>query len=119
MGVQQFNEQAVEFLLANYDFAWLIGDKPFGIIFGQSVGPMVMLGDATWFPWASKRNIMEGVVQIINDLRKTLKLLLYCDMKDKTFYEYVAKHGILRRVGHIHDVKNEPMVLWESKSWEA
>lgn len=113
----EFNEQAAEFLLANYDSAWLLGEKPFGIVYGQAVGPMMMLGDATWFPWASSRNIIEGVTQLVNELRKTAKILLYCSIEDKRFYEHIAKHGILRRVGHIHDIDDGPSVLWESKPW--
>lgn len=114
LSAKEFQEEAEAFLLSNYDYGWLIGE--YGLIFGKNAGPMILLGDVIWFPWASNRNILEGIVQLINTLRYEAKVTFFSSMDDKRFYEHVAKHGILRRVGRIHDVGKQPLAFWESKS---
>lgn len=94
------------------------GFMPFGIIFGVYPGPFLLINpdDILWFPWASKRNIIEGAVKFINKLRDEINIVFYVSMKDKKFAEHINRHGITRKVGHLHDIyEGEPAVQFQSK----
>jgi len=80
------------------------GRIPVGIIGGKFMGPILYLGDMTWFPWASDRNKMECMTNILNELRKQYIVMFFCSMADKEFYINIAKHGVIRRVGTIYDL---------------
>ena len=89
---------------------------PVGAFFGINAGPFLLIGNAMWFSWASHRNRIEAAVNAINELRKKRLLIFYSNYNDKKFYEYICKHGILRRVGTIEGLyKGEPAAMFQSK----
>ena len=119
---EEFKEAIYERFNESYDFAWTIeantknGYRPIGVIFGLHSGPFILLGDMTWFPWSSKRNIIEGTTNFINAMKKDFLLLGYTNLKDKKFFEHIARHGILKRVGTIDGLyKDEPAALFQSR----
>jgi len=92
------------------------GRIPVGVVGGRFTGPLLFLGSMIWFPWASKRNIYESVVNTLNELRKEYLILFHSSMEDKEFYVNVARHGIIRRVGTVHDVYEDgPAALFETR----
>ena len=96
-----------------------LGFRPVGILTGIYAGPMVLLGDASWFPWASDRNKLESMVNIFNELRKQFLGIFYCALSDKKFYEHIARHGIIKRIGHIDGIyKDEPAVEFQLRLWQ-
>lgn len=108
--------------LGHFDIAFsLVADTkkgriPVGVVGGRFNGPLLFLGSMTWFPWTSKRNIYESVVNTLNELRKKYIILFHSNMDDKDFYVNVARHGIIRRVGTVHDVyANGPAALFETR----
>lgn len=92
------------------------GFIPVGMFSGEFIGPMLMIGNANWFPWASSRNKLESAVHAINELRKQYIVLIHSNMQDKEFYVEIARHGVLRRVGTIYDVYEDgPAALFQSR----
>lgn len=114
---KEFNETVLSVLEQNYDYGWAFvkKGKPIGFLFGSIAHGMTFLSDAVWIK-ATPRNKLESIVNICNTLRKGMKFIFICDQKDKDFYVHVAKHGIIRRVGHINDISDQPMIQFESKS---
>lgn len=103
-------------------FAWIMtgptqqGGVPVGMVFGRPfIQGSLMLGNFTWFPWASKRNIYEAGVNIIEKLRHEVPLVFHVGMSDKRFAEQVARHAIARRVGTLWDLGEEPLAEFQSK----
>jgi len=112
----EFNETVLTILNQNYDYAWAFikKGKPIGFLFGSIAHGMTFLSDAVWIK-ASPRNKIENIVNICNILRKVMKFIFICSEKDKDFYVHIAKHGIIRRVGHINDISDHPMIQFESR----
>ena len=108
--------------LGQFDVAYTLeadtkkGRIPIGVVGGRFVGPFLFIGSMNWFKWASKRNIYESVVNTLNELRKNYIVLFHSNMEDKDFYVNVAKHGIIRRVGTVHDVYEDgPAAVFETR----
>lgn len=105
MDATAFREQ-FDKLAGGLSEGWLIsaetrkGYRPAGAIFG-SVAPlgayMVIVG-GVWFPWATRRNILEGTVAFLNTVRR-LPVVLYATEEHKRLYEVCCMHGVIRRVG--------------------
>jgi hypothetical protein len=119
---EEFKESIYELMNSSYDFAWIIeaivknNYRPVGVVFGINSGVFTLLSDTVWFPWASKRNIIEGMVGFINKIRKQMLVLGHIDLKNKPFGEYIARHGIIRRIGTVDDIyKDEPAALFQSR----
>ena len=92
------------------------GKIPVGLFSGKFNGPMLFIGSAVWFKWASSRNKIECAVHALNELRKEYIVLLHSNMKDKEFYVNIAKHGVIRRVGTIYDVYDDgPAALFQTR----
>lgn len=85
---------------------WLIsadtreGFRPAGAIFGAvaPLGAYMVIVGGVWFPWATKRNVLEGTVAFLNTVRK-LPVVWYATEEHKRLYEVCCMHGIVRRVG--------------------
>jgi hypothetical protein len=77
---------------------------------------MLLMGNLTWFPWASRRNVYESTVNIVNELRKEAVLLFHVEMHDKEFAVQMCRHGIMRRVGTLMDVDKGPLAVFQSRS---
>lgn len=107
----------------NYELSFLVeaptkkGKFPIGILFANHMGPFLNPTPPVWFSWASPRNKIEGMVKFLNDMRKDYLLAGYCMEKDKRFLEYIARHGIIRRVGKITGIyKNEDAPFFQSRN---
>lgn len=103
---EQFNQDFYEQTML-HDVVFMMqsvtkkGRIPVGITLGKFMGPILFLGDTTWFPWSSSRNRMECATHVLNELRKEYICMLFCSWSEKDFYTNIAKHGILRRMGKI------------------
>jgi len=91
------------------------GRIPIGVLTGKLMGPILWLGDAIWFPWASSRNKYESMVNIFNELRRKYVAVFTCTLDDKKFYEKVARHGVIRRVGTLYDISEEQLAQWQTR----
>ena len=106
---EQFNQEFYERTML-HDVVFMMqsvtkkGRIPVGITLGKFMGPMLFLGDTTWFPWASTRNKVECATHVLDQLRRDYVCLLFCNWSDKAFYENIAKYGVLRRIGKICDL---------------
>lgn len=113
LSAKEFTDFFIEFIYANYAYAWVFehDSKPIGILFGKDCGPFVLVGDMTWLPWVKKRQKIEHGVNFFNEIKKELYVLVTCDEHDINFYNYIARHGVIRRVGTLHGMNHAR--LWE------
>lgn len=89
---------------------------PAGIIYGIWAGPMVLLGDMTWFPWASKRNVIECSLKFLRDI--DLYVVGYSSTDDKDFFVHLCKYGVIRRVGTLYGLSEDRSAFFEvRKKW--
>ena len=77
------------------------GVMPVGIVFGAWApnAQYIIVTGMCWFPWASKRNIVEAIVNFLNGVRREFMLVFYALPEHKRTYEVCAMHGVVRRVG--------------------
>lgn len=102
------------------------GMMPVGIIFAfyshsePRLSPFMIVGDLVWFPWASARNKMESAVNFFNTIRRSIPMVDYAHGdENKKFFEMIARHGVMRRIGTTFSVvKGEPTALFETISAE-
>lgn len=111
LGPDEFYLAFVDEVKANYAGGWTLsaetkkGFLPVGIVLGfyshpnPALSPFMIIGDMVWFPWASDRNKIEAAVGFFNAIRKEIPMVEYADEKAKPFFEMIAKHGVMRRVG--------------------
>jgi len=90
---------------------------PVGLVFGWVRGRVIEVGGMAWFPWASPRNKLEGAVAFFDTMRREgFKVLEFSELKDKRFFESIARHGIIKRVGHVHKLFGDgDACLYETK----
>lgn len=98
-------------IAANYHGAWTLfaetprGFLPVGLVLGfyshpdPRFAPFMIVGDMIWFPWSSNRNRIESAVNFFNRIRHEIPMVEYADEQAKRFFEVIAQHGIVRRVG--------------------
>ena len=96
----EFKEYVINLTIDNLDFAWTVfapnkKDLPVGVIYGKDFYPSILLGHMTWFPWSSSRNILEGVLNFINKMRKDSHLMGLSTFKDKRFFEQLCRYGVI------------------------
>ena len=97
-----FKQAFEQHVLENFQAAWvLIAHKPIGVVFANWAphAPYMIVSGMCWFPWASKRNILEAIVNFLNGVRKQFMLVFYALPEHKRTYEVCAMHGVVRRVG--------------------
>jgi hypothetical protein len=80
------------------------GKIPVGLFSGRFNGPVLFMIGVKWFKWASLRNKIETMIHILNELRKEYVVLMLPNFGKKKFYVNIAKHGVIRQVGTVHDV---------------
>lgn len=117
LSAKEFHDWIIEWMLDQYDYAWTIecNGKPMGVVNAINCGVYALLGDTHWLPWASPRNRMEGFAKLIAVLRERMFLMGYANQRDKDFFVYMAKLGLIRRVGTIHELSDEPLALFQSR----
>lgn len=117
-----FKRAFEEFVLSNAHAAWVVvshtknGFIPIGLVMGgwaPQAAFMVIVG-IVWFPWASKRNILEGSVGFFNELRKQFKWMGFAKYEHKPIYDVCCAHGVMRRVGTVH--MNEAAAVYEGRN---
>ena len=118
---QAFNKQLDDYLIL-HDAAYTVlaktnkGKIPVGMVVGKYMGPILYLGDTTWFPWASDRNKLEFISHLLNELRRQYIVMFFCNMRDKDFYVNIARRGVIRRVGTIYDLLTDgPSPLFQTR----
>lgn len=124
MDAAQFKSAFEMLVLTTYPATWVVsaeshkGFIPSGIVFA-SFAPLnayLIIMGITWFPWVSKRNILEGTVAFFNGVRKQLPIIGYANEEHKKLYEVCCMHGIMRRVGTSHVIfKDGPAAVFEGK----
>jgi hypothetical protein len=106
MTPEQFSE-AFDEIAGRYNEGWTIsaetkrGFMPVGMIFG-ALAPLsayMIVAGVLWFPWATKRNVVEGAVAFFNEARHHIPMMLYATEEHKRMYEVCCMHGIMRRIG--------------------
>lgn len=127
MNAEEFKAAFENEILTNYHGAWVIFAQnkreygPVGFVLGfwshpdTAKAPFMILGDMIWMPWASRRNRIEAAVHFFNVARNDIPMVEYAREKDKRFFEMIAKHGIMRRVGTMHNVyRGEQCAVFET-----
>lgn len=126
---EEFYAAFVDEVKVNYAGAWTLsantpkGFMPVGIVLGfwshpnPQFAPFMIVGDMLWFPWATARNKIESAVGFFNAIRREIPLVEYADDKAKPFFEMIAQHGIMRRVGTSFNVFNgRPAAVFETRA---
>lgn len=109
MDAAAFNS-AFESSVEKFSEGWMIcadtpkGFIPCGAVFGKfdQILPFMIVAGVVWFPWASRRNVIEGSVTFFHSVRKAYPTMLFATEQHKRLYEIVCMHGIMRRVGTSH-----------------
>lgn len=107
MDADEFKAAFEKFVLERFHAVWTLfaptpkGVIPVGIVFAAWApnAPYMIVSVAVWFPWASKRNMLESMVGFWDSIRKQVPLVFYALPEHKRMYEVCAMHGVVRRVG--------------------
>lgn len=124
-----FKETFGHALLHRYDAEWTLlaecakGFIPVGLVLAfhghkdTTISPFMVIGDILWFPWASHRNKIESAVNFFNRMRNEIPMIDYAHGDtNKRFFEMLARHGIMRRVGTTFSiVHGEPTAVFETR----
>ncbi len=111
LDAQTFKTTFEGFVLTHAHAAWTVsaetkkGFMPIGLALGQW-GPAFMIVTAIkWFPWATRRNIVEGTVSLFNGMRKEkFPAIGFANEEHKPLYEACCMHGIMHRIGTSHSL---------------
>lgn len=127
MSGDEFRETFTTEVVKNYHAVWTLfaptakGTIPVGWVLGfyshpePKMSPFMIVGDMLWGPWATARNRIESAVNFFNRIRDTIPMIEYASEDDKRFFEMIARHGIMRRVGTTYNVKyGEPVGVFET-----
>lgn len=136
MTPQEFRIVFVEWL-KNFEAGWVFlaetdkGIIPVGFCTAWVRGRIIEIADIVWFSWASRRNVWESAVNFYDSMRKKVfddkhdpadpmryfVVLEYAMFRDKRFFERMADRGIMRKIGHIHDIyPDEVSVMFQTKT---
>lgn len=118
MDALKFKAEFEKYVFDNAEAAWtILIDKPIGLVFGgwaPQQSHLIIVGIA-WFPWATKRNILEGTVDFFNRIRKQFPYMGFAGGEHKKLYEICCMHGIMRRVG-TSQLSGQPVAVFEGKN---
>ena len=126
MSPEEFNAEFVSAILSGGYSCWVLfsnnkhGFSPIGIVLGAEPFPgasYILINGMCWFPWASKRNIVEAMVCFLNGIRKQIPLMFFSLHEHKKLYEVCMKHGIVRRVGTSYGaIPGMPSAVFETRA---
>lgn len=130
MSADEFNVQFQAIVPARYHGAWTLfaetarGYLPVGMVFAfyshadPVLAPFMIIGDISWFPWASARNRIEAAVYFFNAMRSIMPMMDYAHGEtNRRFFEMICKHGVMQRVGTTFNVvKGEPVAIFETRT---
>lgn len=122
---EAFTDSMVSYLVQRAQVAYTMIARPpgrdvmpVGMVFGvvPIYGKQLMLiGNFTWFPWASRRNRLEATVHLLNQMRQEWVLVGLAD-NDVPFFEHVCRYGVARRVGTLFDIeKDKPTPVFQTR----
>lgn len=105
---EEFVEQALTFIAHLMDqggFVYILSAKntrrnneitPIGIVmvnfYENAAWPHVV-----WFPWASMRNKLEGAILFIQELKKSVPILIIARESDAHFFSHLSRYALLSR----------------------
>jgi hypothetical protein len=99
----EFKRAFEEIVVTRCPATWVLlaKGKPVGVVFGSWApnAAYIIIAGMCWFPWATKRNIIETMVNFLNGVRREFMLMFYATKEHKKVYEVCAMHGTVRRVG--------------------
>ena len=122
MDPAKFKAAFEQYVLTKSQAAWTISTEtkdgfiPSGFAFGGWApleAYLVIIG-IVWFPWAKRRNIVEGTVSFFNTIRKELNWMGFASGEHKRIYEVCCMHGIMRRVGTTN-LGSAPAAVYEGR----
>ena len=130
MTAEEFAVTFPALVTARYHGAWTLfadapkrGYMPVGIVMAfyshaeHALSPFMIIGDIVWFPWASARNKIEAAVNFFSIMRKQIPMMDFAHGdENQRFFEMMAKHGIVRRVGTtLNVVQGKPTAIFETR----
>lgn len=129
MTASLFSDAFKSEIIKNYSSVWTLfaetkmGMRPVGLVLAffshpnPQLSPFQIIGDIIWFPWASKRNRIEAAVNFFAKIRNEYPLVEYAKGEaTKRFFEMLAKHGVVRRVGTTFNVfRGEAVAVFETR----
>ena len=130
MEAEEFKTEFPKEIFDKYSAAWsLFADAPkrgniqVGMVLGfyshqdPACAPFMIVGDIIWFQWASARNRVESAVNFFTNIRGEIPMVEYAAEKDKKFFEMIARHGVMRRVGTTYSIKpGEAYAMFETRT---
>lgn len=107
MGADEFKIEFQKYVLENFHAVWTLfgqtsrGVIPLGIVFATWApgGSYMIVNGMCWFPWSSKRNKIEAMVNFLSGIRSQFQLMFFAAPEHKRMYEVCMMHGIVRRIG--------------------
>lgn len=125
----EFPQALMEYMEFNVLSAitFMAGDdlRVIGVGFFWPRGRILQTADLIWFPWASKRNVLESYLNFANEIRNTTHpesgnkyvVLEFCREEGEKFFTQMCRYGVMRRVGTSHEVHpNEKTCVYETRS---
>ena len=117
MSAPHFKDAFEMFVLCNTHAAWtVISSKPIGFVFGYWApgNAYMIIAEVVWFPWATKRNIIEGCMTFFNQIRKEIPVMGFATDEHKGMYDVCCMHGIMSRAGTSH-CTGQKMAIYEGR----
>ena len=93
--IQQYD--GVYFILAKLDR----GETPIGVVTAKMT-QRIMEPHVDWFPWSNLRVRVEGIAAFADHMGKRFKLITAVSTDDAPLFQRLAKYGIIRKVGTVH-----------------
>lgn len=129
MSADQFKAAFEAVVTTRYHGAWTLfaettkGFIPVGFVFAfyshpePALSPFMILGSFVWCPWANARNKIEAAVCFFSRIRKEIPMMGYAhSRKDRKFFDMLAKHGIMQRVGTTFNVvRGQAVAIFETR----
>lgn len=113
-------------VMEKYHGAWTLfantarGRSPVGVVFGVwaplMANVMVVAGIA-FFPWASRRNIVEATVAFFAGIRRTIHFIGFARPEHKRLYVVCCAHAVMRQTGTSYIVfPDKPAAVFETRT---
>lgn len=111
-----FHKEIMEDFYNHYDWGWTItfNDRPIGIIVAIDNGVFKHVVDVGWFSWATVRNILEGSLYFLANIRAEHVLTVHSPRNNIKWFLRFAQYGMLSRVGTIHGATDESLALFQT-----
>lgn len=127
MTAEQFKVAFQTRVTTHYHGAWTMfaetrkGFMPVGMAFAfyshpdETLAPFMIIADIVWFKWASARNKIESAVNFFKKVGIPMVDYAVGEV-NRRFFEVLAQHGVVRRVGTTFTVvRGEPVAVFETR----